>query len=385
MKTNMFLKGACLAVLMSACTSAAQAEGPLTLLKTGWLYAGGHLESANGKQFMTGQIYAEYMIPAQQTHPYPIIMVHGGTMSGTNFTGTPDGREGWAQYFVRHGYAVYSVDQVGRGRSAYNEAFYGVAEQTDATNNQARYSAQERFNRWPQAHLHSQWPGDGTMNDPAVQQLVSSQLPAIKDFRKQMELNRDGLVALIDKIGPSILLVHSQAGAFGWPVVDARPDKVMALVAVEPNGPPYSGVEFVGAPDWFKQQGVTLPWGVTGVPLTYAPAARDASELKFVQEEKPQGEGLVRCFKQVEPARKLANLNRSPILILSAEASYHAPYDHCTVQYLQQAGVDPTWIKLADRGIRGNSHMMMVEKNNAESAAVIEQWLDTSVKATAKP
>ena len=46
-------------------------------------------------------------------------MVHGGSMSGTNFTGTPDGREGWAQYFVRRGYAVYVVDQPGRARSGF--------------------------------------------------------------------------------------------------------------------------------------------------------------------------------------------------------------------------------------------------------------------------
>ena len=68
---------------------------------------------------MTGQLYAEFQIPSKQTHPWPIIMVHGGGQTGTNFTGTPDGREGWAQYFLRQGYAVYVVDQVGRGRSAY--------------------------------------------------------------------------------------------------------------------------------------------------------------------------------------------------------------------------------------------------------------------------
>ena len=45
-------------------------------------------------------------------------------------------------------------------------------------------------------------------------------------------------MALLDKIGPAILLTHSQSGAFGWPVADARPDLVKAIVAVEPNGPP---------------------------------------------------------------------------------------------------------------------------------------------------
>ena len=68
---------------------------------------------------MVGHMYVEYMIPARRAHPYPIVMVHGGSQTGTNFTGTPDGREGWAQYFVRRGYAVYVVDQVARGRAAH--------------------------------------------------------------------------------------------------------------------------------------------------------------------------------------------------------------------------------------------------------------------------
>ncbi len=64
-----------------------------------------------------------------------------------------------------------------------------------------------------------------------------------------------------------------------------------------------------------------------------------------------------------------------PVLVLTAEASYHANYDHCTVKYLRQAGVQPTWIKLADAGIHGNGHMMMLEKNNLDIARLMAQWL----------
>ncbi len=57
------------------------------------------------------------------------------------------------------------------------------------------------------------------------------------------------------------------------------------------------------------------------------------------------------------------------------------PYDHCTLKYLEQAGVRPMFIKLADIGIRGNGHMMMLEKNNMEIAAVISRWLDKALPA----
>ena len=165
-------------------------------------------------------------------------------------------------------------------------------------------------------------------------------MPSIQNFTLQQSLNRDAIVALLEKIGPSILLTHSQSGAFGWPVADARPDLVKAIVAVEPNGPPFFNVENVPAPEWFRDVAPqTRPWGVTADPLAYSPAAATASDLAIVQQDKPDGPDLVRCWMQRTPARLLPNLQKLPILILTAEASYHAPYDHCTVKYLEQAGV----------------------------------------------
>src|SRR5258706_3472896 len=312
-------------------------DPPVAIAGDGFVYVGGKSVTLDGRPYMAGQMYVEFRIPAKQTHPFPIVMVHGGTMSGTNFTGTPDGREGWAQFFVRRGYAVYVVDQPGRGRSAHVAGVYGPTEQVDRQNSQRRYIAQEKYKLWPQAHLHTQWPGSGEPEDPVVQQLVASQLPAIKDFREQQLLNRDALVALVEKIGPAVLLVHSQAGAFGWPVADARPGLVRAILAIEPNGPPFYSVDFVGAPDYFRQGSLALSYGITAVPLTYAPPVADASELGMVQQDKADGPDLVKCWMQKEPARRLPNLGM-PILVLTAEASYHAPYDHCTVKYLRQAG-----------------------------------------------
>jgi pimeloyl-ACP methyl ester carboxylesterase len=115
------------------------------------------------------------------------------------------------------------------------------------------------------------------------------------------------------------------------------------------------------------------------MPLTYAPAVKDAAELAIEREDAPDGPGLATCWRQKAPARALPNLQKMPILVLSAEASYHAPYDHCTVKFLQQAGVKPSFVKLADLGIHGNSHVMMLEKNSREIAAVIAKWLDQNL------
>ena len=366
---------AVVAVLIAAPAAGASNE-PLVLAHDGFFYVNGKSTMVDGREYISGQMYVEVRVPANRTKPWPIIMVHGGTMSGTNFTGTPDGREGWAQYFVRQGYAIYVVDQPGRGRSGYLTAAYGASRNVLRGNSASRFVAEEKFKLWPQARLHTQWPGSGDADDAATMQLASGQLPAIASFDKQQVLNRDALLALVEQIGPSILLVHSQAGAFGWPVADARPDLVKAILAVEPNGPPFHSVDYIGAPDWFKDGPLALAYGITGVPITYAPAVNDPAELAIVRQDKADGPDLVRCYAQAAPARQLPNLQKMPILVLTSEASYHAPYDHCTVKYLEQAGVRPTHIRLADIGIHGNSHVMMLEKNNQEIAAVIAQWLD---------
>jgi pimeloyl-ACP methyl ester carboxylesterase len=371
----------------AAATMTAQSANPgaLSIARQGYLFAGGKYSTVGGRQVMSGQLYAEFQIPSRQTHPWPIVMIHGGAQSGTNFTGTPDGREGWAQFFLRRGYAVYVVDQPGRGRAAYQSDVYGPATPLVLETTQRQFAAPERYNPWPQAHLHTQWPGPAVPGDIVFDQFYASQMPSIQDFTLQQQLNRDAIVALLEKIGPSILLTHSQSGAFGWPVADARPNLVKAILAVEPNGPPFFNVENVPAPEWFRMTAVPArPWGVTAVPLAYSPSVAQASELAIVQQEKPDGPDLVRCWLQKAPARQLPNLKSVPILILTGEASYHAPYDHCTVRYLEQAGIRPEWIKLADAGIRGNGHMMMLEKNNADIAAVISTWLDKALRSTAR-
>src|SRR5262245_32661752 len=101
-------------ILLLAAPAVAQQGGPLALAKASYFFVARKTDTAAEGSPVVDHIYVEYMIPARQRHPFPIVMVHGGSQTGTNFTGTPDGREGWAQYFVRRGYVVYVVDQVAR-------------------------------------------------------------------------------------------------------------------------------------------------------------------------------------------------------------------------------------------------------------------------------
>src|ERR1700722_15228467 len=72
----------------------------LHVAKQGMFFVGGeyYTSAADGLKYMAGQMYVEYQIPEPVTHPYPIVLIHGGAQTGTNFISTPDGRPGWAQF-----------------------------------------------------------------------------------------------------------------------------------------------------------------------------------------------------------------------------------------------------------------------------------------------
>jgi len=161
-------------LLASAVSTYGADQNALEIASQGYIFAGGHyVDGADGK-YMQGQAYVEYQIPKNRTRPYPIVMIHGGGQSGSNFTGTPDGREGWAQYFLKQGYAVYVVDQPGRGRAALYSG-YGETQQRPTSWVQQQFTAPERSNLWPQAKLHTQWPGTGMAGDPAFDQFYAEQ------------------------------------------------------------------------------------------------------------------------------------------------------------------------------------------------------------------
>jgi pimeloyl-ACP methyl ester carboxylesterase len=369
------LFGAC---LICAPLARAQEPDPLVLAKSSYFFVGGRIDPAVAGSAMVGQMYVEYMIPQRLLHPYPVVMVHGGSQTGTNFTGTPDGREGWAQFFVRRGYAVYVVDQVARGRSAHWSLSQGPVQAAALERIEQRFVIPEQYEQWPQAHLHTQWPGDGKPGDATFEQFYASQFPSISDFAKQQQINPPAIVALLEKIGPSILLTHSQSGSFAWPVIDKRSDLVKANLAVEPSGPPVHDIDFKGEPDWFADNPHVKLSGLGEVPIAYEPALAGGAKLEFVRQERPEKPDLARCWLQKEPARNLPNIAKVPTLIVTSEASYHAGYDHCTAAYLTQAGVKNTLIRLPDVGIHGNGHMMMLEKNNQAIAAVMLDWLDAA-------
>src|SRR5947208_12071724 len=100
-------------------------------------------QTLNPNQITIGQMYVQFQIPANKKgNSPPVIMVHGSSHTAACLESTPDGREGWAPYFVRQGISTYIVDQAGRGRSGFDESVIHEAaamiRNGDITNGTAR-------------------------------------------------------------------------------------------------------------------------------------------------------------------------------------------------------------------------------------------------------
>jgi len=88
---------------------------------------------------------------------------------------------------------------------------------------------------------------------------------------------------------------------------------------------------------------------------------------------------IATCWLQAPPVRKLANLAQVPVLMVGSAASYHVPFDLCTLKYLTQAGVKNEFVRLPSIGIKGNGHFIMLEKNNLQAAKFVDTWIGKTI------
>ena len=342
----------------------------MSIARQGYFFVTGRYLPTGKDEAMVGQMFVQYQIPAGATKPFPVVMVHGGNQTGTNFLGTPDGRPGWNDWFLRQGYAVYIVDQPSRGRSAYNAASQGPTSTPLAGTAERIFTEPEKFAAWSQAKLHTQWPGSGQPGDASFDQFFASQEPSLTDQTLTDETNRDDLMALLKRIGPAIVLTHSRSGPFGWLVADAQPELVKAILAIEPSGPP-----FYDEPPLAPKETLGRLWGLANAQLHFQPPVDKPGDLAPALVPNSGGPEKDQCWQATGPAHTLPALQRMPILIVTSEAGYHARYDHCTVGFLEQNGVHPDHVRLGEVGIHGNGHMMMLEKNNQDIAQLLTRWL----------
>ncbi|KAL7933049.1 alpha/beta-hydrolase [Trichoderma chlorosporum] len=353
-------------------------------LEASVFYVGGeYIRDARGTHMTGSMCVRRYgkKVPEQPA----IVFIHGASQTGTHWEATPDNRPGLALLQAAENWECYVVDQPGVGRSRYHAADIGDLTHYTVEELEAAFTAPQSENS-PWAHLHTQWPGSGKRGDPVFDAFYASQVGHIGSYAKVESLFRPAIKALLSKIGPAFLITHSQSGPLGWHAADACPELVCGIVALEPHGPPFL---FPDCPPFNSRPEIVgkllHPFGITSTPLCYdPPLPEDAEKLPYEIlstsggvsiEETGIYAGLIKGPRQEAPARQLKNLCHVPVVLVTAEASYHAEYDHLTAEFLRDAGVPVEHLYLADHGIRGNGHMMAIEKNNKDIQQFINTWL----------
>ena len=335
----------------------------LKLADQGGFWVGVQRKSMSYGTIPLGQMWAQYMIPAERRYPYPVVLVHGGGGQGTHMMGL-GGRPGWVHYFVQAGYSVYWLDRPSYGRSPYHPDALGPSHLPTVPPIEGLITSTGVFNT-------AQWPGPGGMNDPFMDQFMACEAGNVSDEAFHSELAWRGGVELLDRIGPSILVTHAFGGFFGWGVADRRPDLVKGILCMEINGNPFAA---------------QLRWGLTAAPMTYDPPVTDLSQFKLVDHTEPPDSPrpIVPTYRlQAEPAHKWKNLQKIPIGWLTSEwGAGGSPV--AQVAFLKQVGCPVELLRMRDYGINGNGNLMIMEKNNHEVFALLHGWLDKNVVGPAR-
>ena len=301
-----------------------RSDHPGTSLATGPTPAG---------NITVNQMYVHFRIPAGPKGA-PLVLVHGSNHTGMTYETTPDGREGWATWFVRQGHPVYVVDHSGRGRSGFNPTPINAVRDGGADPKSLptlflgpieRAWSNFRFGpAYPKPFPNVQFPLE------AMEQYLAQLVPNTETTLEGGGANTvNALTALLDKTGPAVVFVHSQSGLYGLEVVRRRPNLVRALVSIE------GGCE----------------------TLTRDDVAKSFAKVPFVS---VWGDNSVGAASVNGDKRRNACLQ--------------------AVNLIKEGGGRATFLLLPEAGIPGNSHMLMMDKNNLQVADIIRKWIAEHVR-----
>lgn len=333
-KKKLIAKTLTVGALVAIGATSASAAPPPVLKEQGSFFVNGEVIQTDnpgggnpGGRIVVNQMYVEYAIPQkQQARAWPVIMIHGSGHTGKTYDTTPDGRDGWKQHFLRKGYAVYIVDQVGRARSGWNTAPINNAESKDDAKlipkgGVVQFTYERAWSIFRFGPKPDEWWPDAKFPKEYLDQYMAQLVPNSEATLPQPPRKTvDALIELMKKIGPAIVMVHSQSGVYGALTALARPDLVKGLLNVE---------------------------GRTGCDLT---------------------------------PEQITTMAKVPMLVIGGDHEWNGE-EQCrkSVAAVKAAGGAAEFIATYEQGVRGNTHMMMMDLNNLQVADWILTWVEKNV------
>lgn len=324
-------------------------QKPLIIQEQGSFAAGGNVitqpgtfdpyhPTPDGQTFHGDHAYVFYQIPAQ-ARKFPLVFLHGAGQFSRTWETTPDGREGFQNIFLRRNYSVYLLDQPRRGNAGRG---------LDSITIRPIPDEQYWFNRFRIGIWPDYFPGVQFAKDQeTLNQYFRQMTPNTGAF--DLEVISDAISELFDRIGPGILVTHSQGGGPGWMSAIKNPN-VRAIISYEP------GSNFV-------------------FPTGEAPPSM------------PSSGGVLEDV--VIPMEDFMKLTRVPIMIYYGDYIPETPNDNPGQDIwrvrLEMAkrwrdavnhyGGDVTIVHLPEIGINGNTHFPFSDLNNIEIADLMSRFL----------
>jgi hypothetical protein len=282
--------------------------------------------------------YVFYQIPVN-ARPLPLVFWHGHGQTAKTWETTPDGREGFQNIFLRRRFPVYVIDQPRRGRASRSTQPMAIT----ATPDEQLWYGIFRLGIWPNLFQDVQFSRDPHALNQFFRQMVPNTGPY------DPALNSDAVSALFDRIGPGILVTHSQSGGLGWRTA-IRNTNVRAIASYEPGS------------------GFVFPEGDAPAPVTHAGGTVTPVTV---------------------PLSDFMQLTRLPIVIyygdnIPEEPSANPGQDQWRAflamarlwrNTVNRHGGDVTLVELPSIGIRGNTHFLMSDLNNLEIANHLSEYL----------
>lgn len=349
-KNRQLLIGAAAATLLASSAFAGGEAGKLELRDLGAKFIGYSTRGAdNGSVDVLNPLFVQYVLPARQRHEYPIVFIHGGGGQGTDWLETPDGRDGWVDYFVADGWDVYVIDRPGHGRAQSNAS---------CGNGMVRVGNSAIISRLSTSSP-SVWPGGAPTptNDAVVGWTASSTTaPYCGDA-----LAAETISALLDDIGPAVLLAHSAGGGSTFRVPDLNPAKVVGIIGFEAAG------SNPVAPGFNNGPALIASWKTEpALPAGFAAVDKGG------------------CAMQGDRPSRLVNYAGLPIVLAATEMGTSSKSAiECAAAVWNQAGAQASAVYLPDRGLAGGGHFAMAQLDNAAYAKVFIE-LAAGIEAAAK-
>jgi hypothetical protein len=331
--------------------SAAETQKPLTLASQGSFFVGGETKTSTSlglpgrggapaapQDVTVNQMYVQYQKPVDGDRHVPVVMVHGCCLSSKTWETTPDGRMGWNEYFLRKGRSVYMADQSSRARSGF-----------DATTIMAVKAGAAPISQLPNIFMASHqtsWVlfrfgpefnkpfADEQFPVQAADELYKQMIPDLNGTLPMPNPTYQNMAALAVKLNGAVLMGHSESGFYPEEAALVDPAGVKGIISIE-----------------------------MGCPV-----------------KKPE---------------EIAKLAKIPIVIMFGDHlgdlsgpfanTWTDNFNQCQkfVDTVKQAGGDAEMMSLPKLGIKGNSHMLMQDKNNLQLADLLLDWIDQHVEKKA--